>query len=83
MNLDEYLNIKDITCRVTNIMCGFDCKRKYRNRKLKKYHYKGILEDLPILCIPVAHIGIRTLKRMIEREKVSKKWNFFLITTTI
>lgn len=73
MNLDEYLYLKDIACRVTNIMCGFDCKRKYRNRKLKKYHHKGLLEDLPILYIPLARLGIRILKRIYEKEKVSKK----------
>lgn len=71
--LDDYFEIKDIFYKTKNIICGFDCKRKYRNRKFKKYHHKGIFDNMPTLFIPVAHIGIKLLKRMIEREKVSKK----------
>jgi len=66
MNLDEYLDIKDVVNKFINLACGFDCKRKYRNRKFKKYHHKGIFDNMPTLFIPVAHTGIKLLKECLE-----------------
>jgi len=79
MNLDEYLDIKDVVNKFINLACGFDCKRKYRNRKFKKYHHNGIFDNMPTLFIPLAHTSIKLLRTMIEREKVSKIWNFFFV----
>ena len=65
---DVLLNtIDDITDSI-NIFVGFDCKRKYtrKNRKLKKYHKNGIIEDCPIISPMVPYFMVKSLRNSIK-----------------
>ena len=59
--------VSDITNSI-NIFVGFDCKRKYtrKNRKLKKYHKNGIIEDCPIVSPMIPYFMVKTLRNSIN-----------------
>ena len=51
---------------------GFTVKRKYRNRKWKKYHKKGILDivaDDPFLTTGVCSAGIHAMRNILKRKE--------------
>lgn len=47
---------------------GFNIKRKYRNRKFKFYHKKGIIEENPLISVALPIFSIKMLRRLIRKK---------------
>lgn len=64
---EQLTNITNYITDSLTFFTGFNIKRKYRNRKFKFYHKKGIIEECPLISTIVPIFPFRMIRQLIRK----------------